>query len=309
MEKNDNEHLSLITATLPEQPGCYQFLDEKGVIIYVGKAKSLKKRVASYFNKDHTEKKTRVLIKQTRDIKYIVVDSEEEALLLENNLIKQYRPRYNVLLKDDKTYPYIVIKNELFPRIFQTRNVVRDGSLYFGPYASVYTAKVMLQMIKSIYKIRTCKYPLTTEAIAQGRFKVCLEYHIKRCNAPCTGMIAITDYNNQIAEIKEILKGNSSRITSLLLTQMKRYSKEMRFEEAQILKEKYNVIENYRAHSTVVTDTLHDLDVFSFDENEKSAFINYLHINNGAVVHVYTLEYKKKLDEPKENCWLWVLWS
>ena len=301
MNQNNSEHLELILSALPEKPGCYQFFDENGVIIYVGKAKSLKKRVYSYFSKEHLENKTRVLVQRISDIKYVVVDTEEEALLLENNLIKQYRPRYNVMLKDDKTYPYIVIKNELFPRIFQTRNIVRDGSLYFGPYASVYTAKVMLQMIKSIYKIRTCKYPLTTESIAQGRFKVCLEYHIKHCNAPCTGMIAVTDYNNQIAEIKEILKGNSSRITSLLLTQMKRYAKELRFEEAQILKEKYNVIENYRAHSTVVTDTLHDLDVFSFDENDKSAFINYLHITNGAVVHVYTFEYKKKLDEPKEE--------
>lgn len=301
MKQEYKEHLALILATLPEKPGCYQFFDENGVIIYVGKAKNLKRRVSSYFHKEHLENKTRVLVKQIRDLKYIVVDSEEEALLLENNLIKQYRPRYNVLLKDDKTYPYLVVKNEYFPRVFQTRNVVRDGSTYFGPYASVYTAKTMLQMIKSIYKIRTCKFPLTPESIIQGRYKVCLEYHIKRCNAPCIGLISSEEYKAQITEIREILKGNSSRITQHLLEQMHSLSEQMRFEEAQEVKEKYDVIENYRSRSTVVTSSLHNLDVFSFDENEKSAYINYLHIGNGAIVHVYTFEYKKKLDEPKEE--------
>jgi excinuclease ABC subunit C len=293
--------LNLILVTVPEKPGCYQFFDENAVIIYVGKAKNLKRRVASYFHKDHPLDKTRVLVKQIRDIKYIVVDSEEEALLLENNLIKQYRPRYNVLLKDDKTYPSIVIKKEYFPRVFQTRNIVRDGSLYFGPYTSVFVAKIMLQMIKSFYKIRTCKYPLTLESIASGRYKVCLEYHIKRCNAPCIGLISPDEYDEQISEIKEILKGNSSRITNLLLEHMKILSEDLRFEEAQVIKEKYDAIENYRSRSTVVTPSLHNIDVFSFDENEKSAYINYLHIGNGAIVHVYTLEYKKKLDEPKEE--------
>jgi len=301
MNPNILEQISLITAALPELPGCYQFFDEKAVIIYVGKAKNLKKRVSSYFKKEHQDNKTRVLVKQIRDIKYIIVDTEEEALLLENNLIKKHRPRYNVLLKDDKTYPYIVIKNEHFPRIFQTRTVVKDGSSYFGPYASVYTAKTMLQMIKSIYKIRTCKYPLSPDSIKQGRYKVCLEYHIKRCNAPCTGLISTETYNEQIAEIKDIIKGNSSRITSIMLNQMQLLSQEMRFEEALQMKEKYDVIENYRCRSTVVTDSTHNMDVFSFDENEKSAYINYLHISNGAVVHVYTLEYKKRLNEPKEE--------
>ena len=301
MVQNYIEHLQIILETLPNLPGCYQFFDEKAVIIYVGKAKNLRKRVTSYFIKDHQETKTRALIKQIREIKYIVVDSEEEALLLENNLIKQYRPRYNIQLKDDKSYPYIVIKNEYFPRIFQTRNIIRDGSLYFGPYASVYMAKTMLQMIKTVYKLRICKYPLSPDAITQGRYKVCLEYHIKRCHAPCAGKISTTDYNNQIAEIKEILKGNSSRISNLLLDRMQTLANEMRFEEAQLLKEKYEIIENYHAHSTVVTDTVHNVDVFSFDENEKSAYINYLHIANGAVVHVYTLEYKKRLNEPKED--------
>ena len=305
MERKDStiyeQHLNIIIATLPERPGCYQFFDENAVIIYVGKAKNLKKRVSSYFKKDHFENKTRVLVKQIRDIKYIVVDSEEEALLLENNLIKQYRPRYNVLLKDDKTYPYIVMKNEYYPRVFQTRNVIRDGSVYFGPYASVYIAKTMLQMIKSVYKIRTCKLPLTPESIGQKKNKICLEYHIKRCNAPCVGLISQEEYHEQMSEIKEILKGNSSRITNILLEQMRKYSEQMRFEEAQLIKEKYEVIENYRSRSTVVTPSLHNLDVFSFDDNEKSAFINYMHIANGAIVHVYTFEYKKKLEEPKEE--------
>ncbi|MDR1221572.1 MAG: excinuclease ABC subunit UvrC [Tannerella sp.] len=301
MEYNYKDHLSLILSTIPKLPGCYQFFDENGIVIYVGKAKNLKRRVVSYFHKDHFKDKTKALVRQIRDIKYIIVDTEEDALLLENNLIKQYRPRYNVMLKDDKTYPSIVIKNEYFPRIFQTRSIVKDGSLYFGPYASVYIAKTMLQMIKSIYKIRTCKYPLIPESIAQGRYKVCLEYHIRRCNGPCIGLISLDGYNEQISEIKEILRGNSSRIANHLLEQMRTLSGQMRFEEAQQLKEKYDVIENYRSRSTVVTPSLNNLDVFSFDENDKSAYINYMYISNGAVVHVYTLEYKKKLDEPKEE--------
>lgn len=301
MGQNDRESISIILATLPDLPGCYQFFDEKSVIIYIGKAKNLKKRVTSYFNKEHPASRTRTLVMQIRDIKYIVVDTEEDAFLLENNLIKQYRPRYNVMLKDDKTYPYIVIKNEDFPRIFQTRNIVRDGSHYFGPYASVYTTKTMLRMIKSIYKLRSCKSPLTQDAIENNKYKVCLEFHIKRCNAPCIGMISPADYKNQITEIKEILKGNSSRITSLLLNQIHVLANEMRFEEAQKLKEKYDIIENYRARSTVVTGLANNLDVFSFEENGKSAFINYLYISNGAVVHVFTLEYKKRLNEPKEE--------
>ena len=301
MKEKDFDNLNLVLATLPENPGCYQFFNDNAEIIYVGKAKNLKRRVSSYFKKDIPENKTKVLVKQIRDIKYIVVETEEEALLLENNLIKQYRPRYNVLLKDDKTYPYIVVKNEYFPRVFQTRTVIKDGSIYFGPYASVYTAKTMLQMIKSIYKIRTCKFPLSQETIAHGRYKICLEYHIKQCNGPCIGMISPEKYNEQILEIREILKGNSSRITNHLLEKMRQLSENLQFEEAQMIKEKYDVIENYRSRSTVVTTSLNNIDVFSFDENEKSAYINYLHIGNGAIVHVYTFEYKKKLDEPKEE--------
>ena len=294
-------HISTIISILPDKPGCYQYFDKNGTIIYVGKAKNLKKRVSSYFNKDHDNNKTRVLVKNIVDIKYIVVDTEEDALLLENNLIKQYRPRYNVMLKDDKTYPFIVVKNEYFPRVYQTRNVVRDGSSYFGPYASVYVAKIMLQLIKNIYPIRTCRLPLTPESINAGRYKVCLEYHIKRCKGPCVGLQEVDNYNQNISEVKEILRGNTSRITQLLLDRMKELASEMKFEEAQIIKEKYDLIENYRAKSTVVPPTLHNIDVFSFEENESSAFINYMHIGNGAIVQVYTIEYKKRLDEAKEE--------
>ncbi len=295
------ERIKSILSILPDSPGCYQYFDEKGTIIYVGKAKNLKKRVSSYFNKEHDNLKTRVLVKQIRDIKYIVVDTEEDALLLENNLIKQYRPRYNVLLKDDKTYPSIVVKNEYFPRVFQTRNIIKDGSQYYGPYPSVYTAKVMLQMLKELYPIRTCRFPLTPETISQKKYKRCLEYHIKRCKAPCEGLQNHEEYMKNIAEIKEILKGNSSIVSKILYDEMQTLASEMRFEEAQRIKEKYEVIENYRAKSTVVTPLLTNIDVFSFAENDKSAFINYMHIGNGAIVQAYTFEYKKKLDEAKEE--------
>lgn len=296
-----DEHIKMILAVIPEKPGCYQYFDEKGTIIYVGKAKNLKRRVSSYFNKEHDSNKTRVLVKQIRDIKYFVVDTEEDALLLENNLIKQYRPRYNVLLKDDKTYPSIVVKNEYFPRVYQTRNIVRDGSQYYGPYPSVFTARVMLQMLKELYPIRTCKYPLTPEAIARGQFKVCLEYHIKRCKGPCEGLQSLEAYQQNIAEIKEILKGNISQISKHLYEQMQTLASELRFEEAQELKEKYEVIENYRAKSTVVTPMLHNIDVFSLIEDEYSAYVNYMHIGNGAIMQAYTFEYKKRLEETKEE--------
>ena len=296
-----DEHIKMILAVIPEKPGCYQYFDEKGTIIYVGKAKNLKRRVSSYFNKEHDSNKTRVLVKQIRDIKYIVVNTEEDALLLENNLIKQYRPRYNVLLKDDKTYPSIVVKNEYFPRVYQTRNIVRDGSQYSGPYPSVFTARVMLQMLKELYPIRTCKYPLTPEAIARGQFKVCLEYHIKRCKGPCEGLQSLEEYQQNMAEVKEILKGNISQISKHLYEQMQTLAAELRFEEAQAIKEKYEVIEIYRSKSTVVPPLLHNIDVFSLIEDEHSAYVNYLHIGNGAIVQAYTFEYKKRLDETKEE--------
>lgn len=301
MSAETEKHIKMILSILPDKPGCYQYFDEKGTIIYVGKAKNLKRRVSSYFNKEHDSNKTRVLVKQIRDIKYIVVDTEEDALLLENNLIKQYRPRYNVLLKDDKTYPSITVKNEYFPRIFQTRNIVRDGSQYYGPYPSVYTAKVMLQMLKELYPLRTCKYPLTPESIAAGKYDVCLEYHIKRCKGPCVGLQSLEEYQQNISEIKEILRGNISQISKHLYEEMQALAAELKFEEAQKIKEKYEVIENYRSKSTVVTPMLHNIDVFSFAENKKSAYINFMHIGNGAIVQAYTFEYKKRLDETKEE--------
>lgn len=301
MSKEILEHIKTILAVIPEKPGCYQYFDEKGTIIYVGKAKNLKRRVSSYFNKQHDSNKTRVLVKQIRDIKYFVVEMEEDALLLENNLIKQYHPRYNVLLKDDKTYPSIVVKNEYFPRVYQTRNIVRDGSRYYGPYPSVYTAKVMLQLIKDLYPIRTCKYPLTPESIREGRYKVCLEYHIKRCKGPCEGLQTLEEYQQNISEIKEILRGNISQVSKHLFDEMQSLAAELKFEEAQKLKEKYEAIENYRSRSTVVPPMLHNIDVFSITENDPSAYINYLHIGNGAVVQAYTFEYKKRLDESKED--------
>lgn len=301
MNEETEKHIKTILSILPEKPGCYQYFDEKGTIIYVGKAKNLKRRVSSYFNKEHDSNKTRVLVKQIRDIKYIVVDTEEDALLLENNLIKQYRPRYNVMLKDDKTYPSITVKNEYFPRVFQTRNIVRDGSQYYGPYPSVYTAKVMLQMLKELYPLRTCKLPLTPESIAARKYEVCLEYHIKRCKGPCVGLQSLEDYMKNISEIKEILRGNISQISKHLYEEMQALAADLKFEEAQKIKEKYDVIENYRAKSTVVTPMLHNIDVFSFAENEKSAYINFMHIGNGAIVQAYTFEYKKRLDETKEE--------
>lgn len=295
------EYIKTILAVMPEKPGCYEYFDEKGTIIYVGKAKNLKRRVSSYFNKQQDSNKTRVLVKQIRDIKYFVVDTEQDALLLENSLIKQYHPRYNVLLKDDKTYPSIVVKNEYFPRIYQTRNIVRDGSRYYGPYPSVYTAKVMLQLVKELYPLRTCKYPLTPENIRDGKYSVCLEYHIKRCKGPCEGLQSLEEYMRNIAEIKEILRGNISQVSKHLYEQMMQLSAELKFEEAQKVKEKYEAIENYRSKSVVVTPMLHNIDVFSITENEPSVYINYIHIGNGAVVQAYTFEYKKKLDESKEE--------
>ncbi len=266
----------------------------------MGKAKNLRKRISSYFQKEHENRKTRVLVKQIYDLRYIVVDSEADALLLENNLIKQYRPRYNVLLKVDKTYPSIVIKNEPFPRIFQTRNIIRDGSLYYGPYSSVHFIRTLLHLIKELYPIRNCKHALTPEAIGSGKYKVCLQYHIKRCKAPCVGMQLAEEYNRNIADIKEILKGNSSKVSELLLERMKVLAEEMRFEEAQEVKRQYDLVESFRLKSTVVP-MLHNVDVFSLDENETSFFINYMHVGSGAIVQVYTIEYQKKLDDEQKE--------
>ncbi|MDR2469579.1 MAG: excinuclease ABC subunit UvrC [Tannerella sp.] len=295
------EYLLSILSTIPENPGCYQYFDEKGMVLYVGKAKNLKKRISSYFRGEQQNSRTRALVNRIYEIKYVIVDTEDDALLLENNLIKQYRPRYNVLLKDDKTYPSIVIKKEPFPRIFQTRKIIKDGSSYFGPYASAYTAKLMLQLIKTIYPIRSCNYSLTPEEIKSGRHKLCLDYHIKRCKGPCQGLQTEEDYNKNVTEIKEILKGDVSRITRYLLQEIDSLEKKQRFEDANAVRKKYELIENFRSKSTVVTPTLHNIDVFSLDENEQSAYINFMHVGNGAIVQVYTIEYRKKINETKKE--------
>lgn len=301
-ELNTNEYLKSIVLNLPEGPGIYQYLNTEGVIIYVGKAKNLKRRVYSYFSKEHQPGKTRVLVSKIADIRYIVVNSEEDALLLENNLIKKYKPRYNVLLKDDKTYPSICIQNEYFPRVFKTRKIIRNGSSYYGPYSHVPSMYALLDLIKHLYPIRTCHLNLSPENIRAGKFNVCLEYHIKNCAGPCIGLQSHDSYMKNIQEIKEILKGNTQEISRMLLQQMQELAVEMKFEEAQEVKKRYELIENYRAKSEVVSAILHNIDVFSIEEDgTKSAFINYLHITNGAINQAFTFEYRKKLNETKEE--------
>ena len=295
------DELKHTLAIIPHQPGCYQFYDENETVIYVGKAKDLKKRVSSYFNKYHDQPKTRILVRRIRKIKYIVVNSEEDTFLLENNLIKQLQPRYNVMLKDDKSYPYIVVKNEYFPRIYKTRNVVKDGSRYFGPFTSVQSVNALLDLVRKVYKIRTCRLNLTPENIAAGKFKVCLEYHIKRCEGPCEGLQSLDQYNKNVEEIIEILKGNVSIIEKQVVERMHALAEEMRFEEANELKEKLILIQNFRQKSQVVSNIDLNLDVFSIEESESSAFINYLHVVKGAVIQAYTFEYKKKLDESRQE--------
>ena len=299
---NANEYLRGIVLNLPEKPGIYQYLNSEGTIIYVGKAKNLKKRVYSYFNKNHEPGKTRVLVSKIVDIRYIVVNSEEDALLLENNLIKKYKPRYNVLLKDDKTYPSICVQNEYFPRIFKTRKIIRNGSSYYGPYSHLPSMYALLDLIKHLYPIRTCSLNLSPENIKAGKYNVCLEYHIKNCAGPCIGLQTHDEYMRNIAEIKEILKGNTSEISKAIFQKMNELATELKFEEAQILKRKYDLIENYRSKSEVVSSTLHNVDVFSIEEDgERAAFINYLHITNGAINQAFTFEYKKRLGETKEE--------
>lgn len=296
-----NDYLRSIVMNLPETPGIYQYLDSEGTIIYVGKAKNLKRRVYSYFAKEHESRKTRVLVTRIADIRYIVVNTEEDALLLENNLIKKYRPRYNVLLKDDKSYPSICVSNEYFPRVFKTRKLIRDGSTYFGPYSHVPSMMAMLELIKRLYHLRTCNLALTPENIAAGKFKVCLEYHIKNCKGPCVGAQSHEEYMKSIAEIREILKGNTQSISNALMEEMQKLAEELRFEEAQKVKEKYELIENYRSKSEVVSSVIHNIDVFSIETDESSAYINYLHITNGCVNQAFTFEYKMRVNESKEE--------
>lgn len=300
-ELSTNEYLRGIVLNLPSSPGIYQYLNKEGVIIYVGKAKNLKRRVYSYFSKEHQSAKTRVLVSKIANIRYIVVNTEEDALLLENNLIKKYKPRYNVLLKDDKSYPSICVSNEYFPRVFKTRQIIRNGSTYYGPYSHIPSMQAVLDLIKKLYPLRTCHLALTPENIRQGKFNVCLEYHIKNCKGPCIGMQSHDEYMENIAQVKEILKGNTQAISDALMKEMMALAEEMKFEEAQKIKEKYELIENYRSKSEVVSSVLHNIDVFSIEMDDNTAYINYLHITNGCINQAFTFEYKKRLNETKEE--------
>lgn len=294
-------YLKGIVSNLPESPGCYQYLSDKGVIIYVGKAKNLKRRVSSYFNKEQQTLKTRLLVSKICDIRYIVVNSEADALLLENNLIKQHQPRYNILLKDDKTYPSICISNDYFPKIFKTRKIIKGAGRYFGPYSNAGALNAMLQLIKELYPLRTCNLKITPEGVREGRFSACLEHQIHNCCAPCIGCISHDEYNKFITEIVSILKGDIRPLQENLMREIQAKASEMKFEEAQKIKERYLLIENFRTRSEVVNSSLTNLDVFNIESDEKSAFINFLHITNGCINQAFTVEYKKRLDESDEE--------
>jgi excinuclease ABC subunit C len=289
-----------ILSLLPQKPGVYQFIDEYGTIIYVGKASNLKKRVTSYFSKNQTGK-TLALLKRTSDIRHIVVDSESDALLLENNLIKKHQPRYNILLKDDKTFPWICIKSEPFPRIFSTRNVISDGSVYFGPYTSALMVKTLITLIRQIFQLRTCNYRLTEENITSGILKACLEFQIGNCKAPCIGRQSEEEYDENIKLIKNILKGNISSVIDHLREIMIKLSGELKFEEAQIIKEKIDLLSRYRSKSAIVSATLKNVDVFGYAEDQGTAYINFMKVSHGAIIQAFTLEIKSRLDEEKET--------
>ncbi|MBG7629159.1 MAG: excinuclease ABC subunit UvrC, partial [Bacteroidetes bacterium] len=289
--------LEIQIKTLPNQPGVYQYYDKEGVILYVGKAKNLKKRVASYFTKNHEYGKTKVLVKKIASIKHIVVNTETDALLLENNLIKKYQPRYNVMLKDDKTYPWICIKKERFPRIFLTRNVIKDGSEYFGPYTSVRTVRALLDLIKELYLLRSCNYDLSEKNIENGKYNVCLDYHIGNCKGPCEGLQSEEDYNSDIIAIRNIVKGNFKEALIAFEELMMQFSDEMEFEEAQKIKEKIDLLANYQAKSTVVNPSITNVDVFSIVSDESYSYVNFFKISNGSIIQSHTSEIKKKLNE------------
>lgn len=294
-------YLKGIVNNLPETPGCYQYLDDSGTIIYVGKAKNLKRRVSSYFNKEQQTRKTRLLVTHIRDIRYVVVKTEADALLLENNLIKRYKPHYNVLLKDDKTYPSIAITTEYLPRIFKTRQRGKRGAIYFGPYSHVPTLYALLDLCRELYQPRPCHTPMTREGVENGKYDVCLDYHIHRCKAPCVGKQSHDDYMRCIEACKEILKGNTADVARKMREDMIALANELRFEEAQEIKRRYDLIESYRAKSEVVSNVLHNIDVFNIETEEKTAYINYLHVTNGCINQAFTFEYKKKLDETDEE--------
>ena len=296
-----SDYLRSIVNNLPDAPGCYQYLNDEGTIIYVGKAKNLKRRVSSYFNKEQQTMKTRLLVSKIADIKYIVVNSETDALLLENNLIKKHKPRYNVLLKDDKTYPSICITGEYFPRIFKTRKIVPSIGRYYGPYSNAGALNALLQLIKELYPLRTCRLNLTPETVRSGKFSPCLEYQIKNCCAPCIGATSHDEYRKYIEEIRDILRGDIKKLSAGIVEEMKNEAANLNFEKAQTLKERYELIENFRTRSEVVSPIISNVDVFSIESDEKSAFINFLHITSGCINQAFTIEYKKRLDESNEE--------
>ncbi|MBR5655149.1 MAG: excinuclease ABC subunit UvrC [Prevotella sp.] len=307
MTKEENEkrltYLKNIVANLPDKPGSYQFYDVDHTIIYVGKAKSLKNRVSSYFHKEVDRFKTKVLVSKIYDISYTVVNTEEDALLLENSLIKKYNPRYNVLLKDGKTYPSICITKEYFPRIFKTRTINKKTGTYFGPYSNVGAMYAILDLIKKLYKPRTCRFPISQEGIEKGKYKPCLEYHLKNCDAPCLGKQSYEDYQANMLQAREILKGNTREISKIVYELMLQKASEMKFEEAEILKNRYVLIENFCSKSEVVSHTINDIDVFTIvdDDNKSNAYINYIHVANGTITQSFTYEYKRKLDETDQD--------
>jgi excinuclease ABC subunit C len=301
MRVRNEEYIKSLVSVLPDKPGIYQYFDQTGKIIYVGKAKNLKKRVSSYFNKNQQNRKTELLVRNIADIRHMVVETEQDALLLENNLIKKYQPRYNIRLKDDKTYPWIVVKNEPFPRVFQTRNVVKDGSNYYGPYTSVLAVRALLEFFRELYKLRNCKLNLSDTQIRQGKYKVCLEYHIGNCLAPCIGNQRNENYMEGINQIREILKGNISGVIKYFKDLMNQLASEMQFEEAAVVKEKFDLLEKFQSKSTVVNSTINDVDVFTIDQDEHFAYVNYLKIIRGAIMQTYTTEIKKVLDESSEE--------
>lgn len=296
-----SEELKFVVSNLPELPGVYQYFDKKGVIIYIGKAKNLKRRVSSYFTKNHDRLKTTILVRKIVRLEYIVVDSEQDALLLENNLIKKYQPRYNILLKDDKSFPWICVKNEPFPRVFQTRNVYRDGSKYYGPYTNLSMVRALLGLIRQLYPLRTCKLKLTKDNITSGKFRSCLEFHLGKCKAPCIGNESAENYNTYIDEVHTLLKGNIFSVIKNLTQKMKILADEYRFEDAHLVKQKIELLENYKSKSTIVSPTIHNVDVFTIKNKEKEAYVNYIRVANGRIIQAHTVEVKKKLDETDED--------
>lgn len=305
MTKEENENrlarLKAIVSNLPDKPGSYQYYDESGTIIYVGKAKNLKNRVSSYFHKEVDRYKTKVLVSKIHDITYTVVNSEEDALLLENSLIKKYQPKYNILLKDGKTYPSICVTKEYLPRIFKTRTINKKWGSYYGPYSHLPSMYAVLDLIKKLYKPRTCRFPITREGIEQGKYKPCLEYHIKNCGAPCIGKQSYEEYQESIAQAREILKGNTRELSKILFAQMQKLAEELRFEEAEAIKQKYLLLENFCSKSEVVSHTINNVDVFSVTDDEKTAYVNYIHVMNGSINQAFTFEMKKKLNESEDE--------